>query len=106
VLVRHAVCPLDGELIHEDGAAAHRAVATHAPRERTLAFRLADADKAHHDHEHCILASHRRDRATLRAAQLDAHAPDPVLVSGTGDGAELPGRIALHRLAPKQSPPA
>ena len=105
VLVRHEVCPLDGELVHSDEAGAHHG-SVHARNDRVPAFTLARESASHHGHEHCVLASQRRDRASLHDARIGLHAPDAILTCRSPDAGELPDRIAVHRLAPKQSPPA
>ena len=107
LLVRHAVCPLDGELIHPDEAGGHHEAQAHARNERLPRVAASEAREAHHGHEHCILASQRRDRADLRDRAVALREPPrAVLATLSAGSAPLPARIALHRLAPKQSPPA
>jgi hypothetical protein len=61
----------------------------------------------HHGHEHCILGSQRRDRAVLHDRVVALHTPPhAILATLPPDGAPTARRLALHRLAPKQSPPA
>ena len=107
LLVRHAVCPLDGELVHPDEAVGHEHPQARAQNERSPLVG-AEADReAHHGHEHCILAAHRRDRAMLRDGAGELPSPPHAIVATLSPVDNLAAaRIAVHRLAPKQSPPA
>jgi len=105
LLVRHAVCPLDGELVHTDEAAGQHD--THARNGRSPGASAAEGQEAHHGHEHCILAAHRRDPATLHDRVVELRTPPrAILATLSVDGTTTAARIAVHRLAPKQSPPA
>ena len=106
LLVQHAVCPLDGELVHPEAAAGHGHVQAHARNERLPGIAAADAPEVHHGHEHCVLSSQRRDRAVLHGVVAPHTPPRAILATLPPDGAPTAGRFALHRLAPKQSPPA
>lgn len=105
LVVRHAVCSLDGELIHPDERAGHAHAAPRALERPGIDS--SGPQEAAHGHDHCVLASRRRDPAAVPApAGLSleqpriAVAPRPV---AAGQGAQ---RLELYRLAPKQSPPA
>ena len=108
LLVRHAICPLDGELIHpseSEGVSGHDAHA-HPRNEGLPTVAAAEGQDAHHGHEHCILAASRRDRATLEARVVELLTPPRTIVATLSVREAAAGaRIALHRLAPKQSPP-
>ena len=107
LLVRHAVCPLDGELIHPDAVGGDHDVGLHSANERLPRIGAAEASEAHHGHEHCILASQRRDRALAHAQAVAFRAPPrAILATLPSDGSPAAARVVLHRLAPKQSPPA
>jgi len=107
LLVRHVVCPLDGELVHPDGPDGH----AHA-QPRPQGDRLPDVSgragvETHDGHEHCILASHRRDRTAVLTGVLAFRAPPSAIAATVGaDRAAASPRVAIHRIAPKQSPPA
>jgi hypothetical protein len=110
LLVRHAICPFDGELVDVGAAVGHAHPRVHTQDDRdgrlpTLG--AGEEPEAVHGHEHCVLAGHQRDKAVLRARVLELRAPPPAIVATISD--ELGGtaqRTAIHRLAPKQSPPA
>jgi hypothetical protein len=107
LLVRHAVCPLDGELIHPGEAGGHHDAQVHAGNERSPRVAATEAPEAHHGHEHCILAAHRRDRATLHDRVVELRTPPRAIFATLSvDGTSAAARIAVHRVAPKQSPPA
>ena len=107
LLVRHAVCPLDGELIHPDGAEKHHDPQAHARNEHTPRIAATEAPDGHHGHEHCVLASDRRNRAALHGPIVGLRAPPKVILATLACGsAESAASFARYRLAPKQSPPA
>jgi hypothetical protein len=103
--VRHGICPFDGELIDLVGVEHHHAHAR--PRnERSPIADANDGHDGHHGHEHCILAASRRERA-IYPGGVEFRSPPRAFVATLPVGETSPGaRIALHRLAPKQSPPA
>jgi len=106
-LVRHAICPEHGELIHPDelggSAGAPRALA----KPDATAIQSAPQLPTVHGHDHCLLASYRRQRIIPAAGTVALVAPTPMV----GDSclvadAPRPALVALYRLAPKNSPPA
>jgi len=104
LLVPHALCPIHGELIHAEGARRHPAVSP--PAGRLPALRFLEIAEAHHGHEHCVLAGSRRAWAVPERSAASAAPPsDSGQRSSVASAQPSPG-IALHRLAPKQSPPA
>ena len=113
LLVRHVVCPEHGELIHPDeqGGRAGAAAPSHAVAKATLpgvsSIQAAAERPATHGHDHCLLASHRRERATLPVCRVSAviSGPKNVGIRHVED-APRPATVAIFRLAPKNSPPA
>jgi hypothetical protein len=105
LFVRHTICPLDGELVHPDEAGGHNdAHVRDSGEPRVVA---SEGPEAHHGHEHCILASHRRDRMPLHDRVVELRTPERAILATLSPDAEpTAARLALHRLAPKQSPPA
>ena len=106
LLVRHAVCPEHGELIHPDevGTAAHVAPAS-TPGNGSAA--IGAADDASHEHGHCTVAVHRRHAISVPPARFIALlARPPVEAVQPPVSAARPAAIAIYRLAPKNSPPA
>jgi hypothetical protein len=106
VAVRHDVCPLDGELVeHRTGqvhAHAHGAASERLPRASGL-----ETLEAAHGHEHCVLTALRRERATVVLSAVGYVFPtDSGLALVLTDGSPRQAQLAVHRLAPKQSPPA
>ena len=103
-LVKHAICPLHGELIHPD-ADRHGSAAVHPSNGRDAAlYGSADESDAFHD-DHCGVVGHRREVAlpTVSSAIL----PDDVRLAVTPlELAAAPTTETRFRLAPKQSPPA
>jgi hypothetical protein len=113
-LVRHVVCPEHGELIHPDEQApstsspAVRVVANAAPAEGVAIEAIPEAvGVAVHGHDHCLVAAHRRERATLVPRSESEIVDDPKAVArlATRD-VPRPASVALFVLAPKNSPPA
>ena len=99
-LVHHTICPLDGEVVDahpgERHALSDRPDPSAAP---------SNSSEHEHGHEHCVFAWFHRN---LPAWVPAAPAVTPVVQQGTTtapDQAHRP-QLALHRLAPKQSPPA
>ena len=101
-LVDHAVCPVDGELVHESRA--ERSLRP-APSDRP-GVDSRQPSNAERGHGHCAVAAHSRVPVTVQAP-CAAGAPARLLASARLLEARrgLP-RLCLHRLAPKQSPPA
>jgi hypothetical protein len=107
LLVRHAVCPLDGELVHPDEAVGHQHPQAQARNERLPSVAAETGREAHHGRDHCILAAHRRDRAVPVDRVVEFRAPPPAIIATLSfDAISGAARIAVHRVAPKQSPPA
>jgi hypothetical protein len=105
LIVHHEVCPFDGELVHS-ASGGERYAATRRPVVGFPAVSPGESVESHHGHEHCLLASHRR-QATIRAARLPFYTPpSTVQTSCAPERAPRPNSIALHLTAPKQSPPA
>lgn len=106
-MVRHAVCPADGDLIHpgSDGRAALRSAAPDEKQPASLAAR--STAHAEHGHDHCLLAAQRGSEKLVRPVRQGA-LPAPAAPAPPGSTQEAPrcaGFIALFRLAPKTSPP-
>lgn len=104
LLVRHAVCPIDGELVHPGRAVGSEpAPALDLSRPGIASSTLAWADQ---DHPHCGVADHRRESAVLRAPVEQVRVPPPATLAPPlptlGRRASL---LPPYRLAPKQSPP-
>jgi hypothetical protein len=107
LVVRHAVCPEHGELIHPhegDSASFADAVVSSGVLPRVV---IRASDGATDDHVHCPVAMHRRETAVLppcASTVAPVRAPEiEVLALNT---APRPPSVALFRLAPKNSPPA
>ena len=106
--VRHATCAEHGELIEAASASAEIGH-DHDGLPEDAASAQTDRGVAGkgHQHDHCALAQHSRDRA----AQPQPTAPSAPACGAQGctglDETELRlARAALYRLAPKGSPPA
>ena len=100
LLVPHRVCAEHGELV--EGAAA---LLTHGPAQPPQGPALSNDEGLAAEHEHCPLALLAKQRPapsspSMRVAADAQPAPACVLAAP-----RVPA-IALHRLAPKQSPPA
>ena len=108
VLVRHVVCPLDGELVHaEEDAGAQGAGPVHGVNERSPEVAPSERREAHHGHGHCALAALRRDESALRGAALELRSPaQAALARLSPEDVSAAVSLTLHWLAPKQSPPA
>jgi hypothetical protein len=103
-IVRHAICPVHGELIHP-GSEPHSPPAVHATRAPGPALygSAQDGDAARDDH--CGVVGYRREVAlpTISSAIL----PEDVRPVGTPMTlAWAPTSETRFRIAPKQSPPA
>jgi hypothetical protein len=102
-LVKHAICPVHGELIHP-GSEAHRSAKAHATRPTGPALFGSDQDGDEAQHDHCGVVGHRREVAvpTISSAILR----EDVRPVGTPMTlAWVPTSETRFRLAPKQSPP-
>jgi hypothetical protein len=107
LVVRHSLCPLDGELV--EGSAHQGQAHTRASvrPDRLPGIVARGADESTEGHEHCALTAFRRERAHHVARAAGALAPRPsVLVRAATDFTPRPPPVAVHRLAPKHSPPA
>ncbi len=102
-LVKHAICPLHGELIHP-GSDAHPPPAVHASRASGPALFGSERDGDAARDDHCGVVGHRREAAVATVSSaLQPHDVRP-----------MPAPLALawsptsprFRIAPKQSPPA
>ena len=103
LLVEHRQCAEHGELVHGSEAHAH---GTHSPagaeESATVAAHDAGADDSH---EHCLLSVDRRATAATSASSvvIDLRTPDAAPAPRTVHALAGP---PLHRIAPKNSPPA
>jgi hypothetical protein len=106
LVTRHQLCAEHGELVEShDGPPAPAVVSVEAAGGSRLAPSSRTATG--HQHEHCAMAPHRRERivGTERHQILSAVQP-------TGSGHRwavatvVAARDAVYRLAPKTSPPA
>jgi hypothetical protein len=107
LLVRHAVCPEHGELIHAASGEPRRSEHAKAPDGKlALVQASADGDEFADAHGHCPIATHRRERGVPSAAAARIEAADSVraLYIPTQQQAFAFGG-ALLLLAPKNSPP-
>jgi len=107
LLVRHTVCPFDGELVDaEPGSEPHYAAPGDAQAERLPIVTRQRGPEAHHGHEHCAFVWNRRNLAFACDRAFELLVPPRIApVATLPDGASRSTGIALHRLAPKQSPP-
>jgi hypothetical protein len=109
-LVRHAICPEHGELIHPDdlsGSAAAPKTLAKTTNPADLAIQATTQFPAVHGHDHCLLASYRRQRIAMAAGTAAVARPFPAAVGNRRMAdAPRPALVALYRLAPKNSPPA
>lgn len=106
LLVPHTVCPVHGELVHVEPGNEHHHAGL-AGGGRFAAIGSVETPEAHHGHEHCVLVSNRRSLVALRPAAEGSLAPPRLSAALEWLEDVSPGaRVALLRLAPKQSPPA
>jgi hypothetical protein len=108
LLERHELCHEHGELVHAGEAHAHADAAgsTRLDDAQPLdALRAGDEGESH-GHEHCALAGSRSQLTLGASASTGLH--DHGVAQPVAAPAYLALRdgAALHRLAPKQSPPA
>lgn len=107
LLVPHAVCPLDGELVHSNAGGRHQHAAPQARAARLPAVAAVEMREAHHGHDHCVVASNRRSFLASRDGAKGV--VNPTRSSGAvnlSEGVLPSARASLYRIAPKQSPPA
>ena len=103
--VEHGRCAEHGELVHGQPSHAHAKPAHHETSE--VAIQSTPGTSSEEAHDHCLLASDRRDAAArvsharIGAAPL-AHAPDRFARNQLGPRDES----TRFRVAPKNSPPA
>lgn len=106
---RHAICPEHGEIIHLDEETSSATLVTPVAKTDSAASfsSRTDGQSAGHSHDHCLLISHRRERATLSLSQISLCVATP-RVGGAylPQDVPRPPSIAIFRLAPKNSPPA
>ena len=100
-LVKHAYCAEHGELVEVGAEDAH--AASHPPGSLP-GFYASDGDGEEHGHEHCVLSGHKRDAVLGKpvGVALQFTVPPASLSPFIG---WVPFFSALHRIAPKQSPP-
>jgi hypothetical protein len=105
LLVKHALCPEHGELIHAGERADVRA--QRAPGSGTAVLARESGAAAALDHAHCPLAVQRRERVALLARVALVSVP-PAVAEAVLCSRPLPSATLceLFRLAPKGSPPA
>jgi hypothetical protein len=105
LLVKHALCPEHGELIHADERA--RVDTRGEPALSTAVVARESSAAAALDHAHCPLAVQRRERVALMAPAALV-SPRPATLEAVLCSRPLPSvpQCELFRLAPKGSPPA
>jgi hypothetical protein len=103
-LVKHAICPLHGELIHPDSEPHAAPVVSAANRAEPALFGSEQDGDASRD-DHCGVVGHRREVAltAVTTAVLADAAPAANAPVGL---AWAPTSETRFRVAPKQSPPA
>jgi hypothetical protein len=102
-IVKHAICPLHGELIHP-GAEPHEALAVHATNGTEPGLFGSDDSDAFRD-DHCSVVGVRREVALPTTSSMVL--PQDVRPVGTPlTIAWVPTAETRFRIAPKQSPPA
>jgi hypothetical protein len=108
LLVRHAVCPEHGELIHAASSEPSRTEHTKAPEAKaSLVQASADADELTDGHGHCSIAAQRRERGVPNAASARVAASESIVArSAPAQQQVFAFGGALLLLAPKNSPPA
>jgi hypothetical protein len=107
LLVQHATCPEHGEMVHADagGISLPRASSHDAANRPPTAASSPDLESESHEHDHCLLASARKVEVALRfvGPALSASGPSTPQLHHWRTIVQPP--IALHVLAPKNSPP-
>ena len=102
VLVRHVTCAEHGELIELGHDRVTNAMS--ASRRTTTVANSSSAET--HGHEHCLVASTRRERISLRLQPIaDSLRVDAYGTVGLGRDVDIAPPIALILIAPKNSPP-
>jgi hypothetical protein len=99
----HVRCAEHGELIEAGGVS--KGAVTHAQSAAQRGY-VADSSNASHGHEHCLVAPHRRDRATHAFARTLMATAQLAFVARVVETVGPPRAIDLILLAPKNSPPA
>lgn len=105
LLVRHEVCPVHGEVRH--GSAGHaggdEAASSVGPGDQAAVARPGVAPEQHDD-DHCQVLTERRDVPRPSSHCLHAALANEVPLPAVAAPAP-PRRLALYRVAPKNSPP-
>lgn len=107
-LVRHATCPEHGEAIHSGKTLAPVAAGESGagPSDYPSVGALTGG-ASRHDHEHCVIATLRRERAVFQRQQLGVLGAAPSESQGSHHLPDAPpSPVALFLIAPKGSPPA
>ncbi len=105
---RHAICPEHGEIIHlDEEISSATPVAAVAKSSAASLASSADVRSAEYSHDHCLVASYRRERVTLSSPPTSLWIAS-LSVRGVYLLQDVPRSplVALFRLAPKNSPPA
>lgn len=104
VLVRHAVCPEHGDIVHADSSREAHTGPTIGGAQATQIRSWSGTDETVDADDHCQLLGERRDltRATALVVAVDAVATD---VAARAPGAAPTVSRPLYLLAPKVSPP-
>ncbi len=107
LLVRHAVCPQHGELVHVGEDEGPPSVDSALPSEQDSGGSAIRAGHgATEEHVHCLLAMHRRQTPVVpRSAFTIAPARVAEIRVLTLGSSPRPALVALFSLAPKTSPP-
>jgi len=105
---RHAICLEHGEIIHLDEEISSATPVAPVAKSRSAASVASSADvrSAEYSHDHCLLVSQRRERATLSPPQISLCAASLSVGVSLPQDVPRPPWVALFRLAPKNSPPA
>jgi hypothetical protein len=107
-LVRHTTCLEHAEIVHAPAATPAQAAAARARAGLTVRGDPGEAEGEGHDDDHClIVASRRRDLASLGSHALTAIDEQPDAVAPVRAVHEEPAPpVPLLFLAPKSSPPS
>lgn len=104
-LVQHRVCAEHGAVEHggdSHGTEGH----AESPRDETTADGLHRAPSESEDHAECGLASAVREYASVSISATAAGDNRPANAADARPDQRIIASRALHRIAPKQSPPA